>query len=66
MCIHHDATKHECDHLDAVNRYVVEDAPVFDAASMVAAAMVSELRVHAVANIIELFVHRHLLSCNRP
>ncbi|GFU78248.1 hypothetical protein TNCV_5008291 [Trichonephila clavipes] len=34
----------------------IEDAPACDAASRVAAAMFSELRVHAAANIIELFV----------
>ncbi|GFX99220.1 hypothetical protein TNCV_2494011 [Trichonephila clavipes] len=41
-------------------RFVVdhtfEDAPVCDAASRVAEAMVSKLRVHAAANVVKLFV----------
>ncbi|GFY25671.1 hypothetical protein TNCV_2487911 [Trichonephila clavipes] len=76
MCIHHDATKHGCDHLDALNRtwippkkwrlticgpmfvvdHTIEYTPVSDAVSNVAADMVSELRIHAAANVIELFV----------
>ncbi|GFV91356.1 hypothetical protein TNCV_898731 [Trichonephila clavipes] len=36
--------------------HTIEDAPVCDAASSVAAAMVSELRVHSDVNVIELFV----------
>ncbi|GFX01621.1 hypothetical protein TNCV_3971211 [Trichonephila clavipes] len=76
MCVYHNATKHGCDHLDAVNRawihlrklrlairvprfivdHTIEDAPVCDAASRVAAVMVSELRAHAGANVIELYV----------
>ncbi|GFS86014.1 hypothetical protein TNCV_1220041 [Trichonephila clavipes] len=39
-----------------VVNHTIEDAPTFDAASRVAAAMVSELRVYAAANIVELFV----------
>ncbi|GFY05376.1 hypothetical protein TNCV_2208211 [Trichonephila clavipes] len=80
MCVHHDAAKHGCDHLDAVNRtwihlrkrclaisgslvpprfvvdYTIKDAPVCDASSKVAVAMVSELRVNTVVNVVELFV----------
>ncbi|GFW89873.1 hypothetical protein TNCV_2425301 [Trichonephila clavipes] len=33
-----------------------EDAPAGDAASRVAAALVSELRVHAATNVVELYV----------
>ncbi|GFX28553.1 hypothetical protein TNCV_1153611 [Trichonephila clavipes] len=36
--------------------HIIEDAFAGDAASRVAAAMVSELRVHAAANVVELFV----------
>ncbi|GFW28463.1 hypothetical protein TNCV_4641281 [Trichonephila clavipes] len=36
--------------------HTIEDAPVCDPASRVAATMVSELRVHAAANVVELFV----------
>ncbi|GFW29025.1 hypothetical protein TNCV_2355831 [Trichonephila clavipes] len=34
----------------------IEDAPVYDTASREAIAMVSELRVHAAANVVELFM----------
>ncbi|GFW83235.1 uncharacterized protein TNCV_2508751 [Trichonephila clavipes] len=43
-------------HTRLVVDYTIEDAPVCDAASRVAAAVVSELRVHATANVVELFV----------
>ncbi|GFX21599.1 hypothetical protein TNCV_1400131 [Trichonephila clavipes] len=76
MCIQHDSTKHQCDHLDAVKRtcihlkklcipirvprfildHTIEDAPVCDATSRVAAAIVSQLRVNAAANMVELFM----------
>ncbi|GFV96388.1 hypothetical protein TNCV_2869661 [Trichonephila clavipes] len=36
--------------------HTFEDAPVWDAASRVAASMIFELRVHSAANIVELFV----------
>ncbi|GFS68663.1 hypothetical protein TNCV_1958861 [Trichonephila clavipes] len=36
--------------------HTIEDAPVCDAASRAAVSMVSKLRVHAAANVIELFV----------
>ncbi|GFX60713.1 hypothetical protein TNCV_4976891 [Trichonephila clavipes] len=36
--------------------HTIEDAPVCDEASRVAVAMVSELRVHTAANVVELFV----------
>ncbi|GFS52093.1 hypothetical protein TNCV_1105041 [Trichonephila clavipes] len=49
-------------------RFIVDhpiaDSPVCDAALRVAAAMVSELRVHATANVVELSC-RYLLSCKR-
>ncbi|GFT93701.1 hypothetical protein TNCV_499781 [Trichonephila clavipes] len=38
--------------------HTIEDAPVCDAASKVAASMVSELRVHTIANVVELFVQK--------
>ncbi|GFV56261.1 hypothetical protein TNCV_106171 [Trichonephila clavipes] len=76
MCVHHDAVKHGCYYIDAVNRtwihlkkgrltiraprfvvdHTIDDASECDAASRVAAALVSELRVHATANVVELFV----------
>ncbi|GFY34716.1 hypothetical protein TNCV_4701971 [Trichonephila clavipes] len=76
MWVHHDTSKHGCNHFGAVNRtwihlkksflairvirfvvdHIIEDAPVGDAASSVAAAMVSKLRVHIAANVIELFM----------
>ncbi|GFV56987.1 uncharacterized protein TNCV_1678681 [Trichonephila clavipes] len=34
----------------------IEDAPVYDAVSMIVASMVSTLRVHAAANVVELVV----------
>ncbi|GFT28039.1 hypothetical protein TNCV_644301 [Trichonephila clavipes] len=42
MCAHHDATKHECDHLNARQD--------------VAAFMVSKLRINAAVKVVELFV----------
>ncbi|GFX49271.1 hypothetical protein TNCV_3333891 [Trichonephila clavipes] len=36
--------------------HTIEDTPVFDAGSSVAAAMVSELKINSVTNAIELFV----------
>ncbi|GFW71081.1 hypothetical protein TNCV_91241 [Trichonephila clavipes] len=36
--------------------HTIEDAPVYDAALKVASAMISELRIHAIANVVELFV----------
>ncbi|GFW54974.1 hypothetical protein TNCV_2785891 [Trichonephila clavipes] len=39
-----------------VVNHIIEDAPVCDASSRVSAAMVSELRDHAAANVVELFV----------
>ncbi|GFW19748.1 hypothetical protein TNCV_1606381 [Trichonephila clavipes] len=36
--------------------HTIKDVPVCDAASRLAAAMVSQLRVHAAANVIKLFV----------
>ncbi|GFT84223.1 hypothetical protein TNCV_1150201 [Trichonephila clavipes] len=36
--------------------HTIEDAPVCDAASCLTAAMVSKLRVHAVANVVKLFM----------
>ncbi|GFX85725.1 hypothetical protein TNCV_2471271 [Trichonephila clavipes] len=44
--------------------YTIEDTPTGDITSMVASVMVSELRVHAAANVIELFMQTHL-SCGR-
>ncbi|GFV55603.1 hypothetical protein TNCV_1820901 [Trichonephila clavipes] len=64
MCVPHDAFKYVCDYLDYlsirtpsidVNR-TIEDAPICDAASRVAAPMVSKLRVHATTNVIKTFV----------
>ncbi|GFX55310.1 hypothetical protein TNCV_3968641 [Trichonephila clavipes] len=43
----------------------IEDAPISDAESRLASAIVSELRVHAAENIVELFV-QNLLSCKLP
>ncbi|GFV14635.1 transposable element Tc1 transposase [Trichonephila clavipes] len=45
----HSCTRFVVDH-------AIEDAPVCDAASRVAAVMVSELRVHDAADVVELFV----------
>ncbi|GFX95782.1 hypothetical protein TNCV_2083621 [Trichonephila clavipes] len=42
--------------------HTIEDAPVYDAASIVATDMISELRVHAVANVVELFVQTLVLQ----
>ncbi|GFU85518.1 hypothetical protein TNCV_2952171 [Trichonephila clavipes] len=39
----------------------IEDVPVCDASSNVAASMVFELRVHAAVNIVELFVQTFVL-----
>ncbi|GFV01950.1 hypothetical protein TNCV_4979011 [Trichonephila clavipes] len=81
MCVHHDAAKHGCDHLDVVNRnwihlkkgclatrtsrfvvdHIFEDAPICDAASRVTSDKVSELRFHASANVVELFVQTAII-----
>ncbi|GFV72198.1 hypothetical protein TNCV_995701 [Trichonephila clavipes] len=65
-CDHLNAANRTCIHLKkrrlaiCMPRFVVdhniENFLVCDAASWVAAAMVSELRVHAAANVVELFV----------
>ncbi|GFT17841.1 hypothetical protein TNCV_2589031 [Trichonephila clavipes] len=36
--------------------HTIEDSPVCDAVSRLAAAMDSDLRIHAAVNVIELFV----------
>ncbi|GFU36085.1 hypothetical protein TNCV_2342991 [Trichonephila clavipes] len=72
MYFHHDATKHGFNHFDAVNRtwihqkkwhlvicapkFTVAHTPVSNAASRLAAVIVSEPTVHAAANVIKLFV----------
>ncbi|GFU50631.1 hypothetical protein TNCV_235931, partial [Trichonephila clavipes] len=52
MQLQHDATAHQRFVVD----HAIEDTSVCDAASIVVAAIVSKLRVHAAANVIELFV----------
>ncbi|GFT96027.1 hypothetical protein TNCV_313131 [Trichonephila clavipes] len=44
----------------------IQDAPVCDAASKVAAAMVSKLRVHAAENVIKLFVQTLVVLQTTP
>ncbi|GFU37407.1 protein alan shepard [Trichonephila clavipes] len=51
-------SRHSCAQID----YTIENAPVCDAASRVARAMVSELRVHTVANC----SGRHCCLANNP
>ncbi|GFV51668.1 hypothetical protein TNCV_1320241 [Trichonephila clavipes] len=46
--------------------YTIEDAPVCDVASRVAAVKVSELRVHTVANVVELFVKTFVVLQTTP
>ncbi|GFW77302.1 hypothetical protein TNCV_924181 [Trichonephila clavipes] len=49
MTSRHSCTRFVVDH-------ITEDVPVCDAVSRVATAMVSELKVHAAANIVELYM----------
>ncbi|GFX91755.1 hypothetical protein TNCV_3529541 [Trichonephila clavipes] len=53
------------EHRFVVN-HTIEDAPVHGAASRVSAAMVSELRVYAVANVTELFVQTLVVLQTTP
>ncbi|GFX46131.1 hypothetical protein TNCV_2094471 [Trichonephila clavipes] len=46
--------------------HIIEDASVRDAASKVATAMVSELRVHAAENVVELFVQTLVVLQTTP
>ncbi|GFT46991.1 DDE_Tnp_IS1595 domain-containing protein [Trichonephila clavipes] len=46
--------------------HTIEDAPDCDAASREAAAMVSELRVHAAASVVELFVQTLVVLQTTP
>ncbi|GFW13754.1 hypothetical protein TNCV_2105781 [Trichonephila clavipes] len=48
MASHHSCSMFVVDH-------TIENAPICDAASRVAAAMVSELRNHVAASVVELF-----------
>ncbi|GFY00122.1 hypothetical protein TNCV_1342201 [Trichonephila clavipes] len=48
-----------------VVNHTIQDAPVCDAVIKIAAAIVSELRVRAAANVIVLFMFPHLLLCKR-
>ncbi|GFV31075.1 hypothetical protein TNCV_4814081 [Trichonephila clavipes] len=86
MCVHHDASKHVCYHLGAVNKtwigvrksrlaifvprfvidHAIQDTPLCDAASRVVAALVSKLRVHAAANVIEIFMQTLIVSQITP
>ena len=44
-----------------VIEHTIEDAPVYDTASRVAKAMITELTIHAAENVIELFM-RHFFA----
>ncbi|GFV52973.1 HTH_48 domain-containing protein [Trichonephila clavipes] len=55
MTSRHSCTRFVVDH-------TIQDASVCDAASSVAAAMVSELRVNAAANVVELFTQTLVLK----
>ncbi|GFV29027.1 hypothetical protein TNCV_1378781 [Trichonephila clavipes] len=86
MGVHHDASKHGCDHLGAVNRtwihlkkprlarrvprfvvdHTIKDTPVWDAASRVAATIVSKLGVHTSANVVELFAQTLVVLQTTP
>ncbi|GFW91961.1 hypothetical protein TNCV_2152411 [Trichonephila clavipes] len=57
-------SRHSCTRF--VVDHTIEDAPVYDAASRVAAAMASELRVHAAANVVELFVQTLVVLQTTP
>ncbi|GFY34719.1 hypothetical protein TNCV_4702001 [Trichonephila clavipes] len=46
--------------------YTIEGAPVCDAASSVAAAMVSKLRIHAVANVVDLLMQTLVVLQTTP
>ncbi|GFW05002.1 hypothetical protein TNCV_597961 [Trichonephila clavipes] len=46
--------------------HTIEDAHVCDLASRVATAMVSELRVHAAANVLDLFVQAFAVLQKTP
>ncbi|GFV81256.1 hypothetical protein TNCV_4772831 [Trichonephila clavipes] len=57
--------RHSCTQRFVVNQ-LIEDAPVCNAASRVTAVMVSELRVHAAANVVELFVQTLVVLQTTP
>ncbi|GFS93041.1 hypothetical protein TNCV_532451 [Trichonephila clavipes] len=75
-CDHHDADKKNPDSSEIMTshhsciRFVddptIEDSPVCGAASRVVAVMVSELRVHAAANVVELFVQTLVVLQTTP
>ncbi|GFV97419.1 hypothetical protein TNCV_2039281 [Trichonephila clavipes] len=44
----------------------IEDAPIFDATSGVATSTISPLRIHAAANVVELFVQTLVCLANDP
>ncbi|GFW43951.1 hypothetical protein TNCV_231901 [Trichonephila clavipes] len=46
--------------------HTIEDASIFDATSRVVAAMISHLRVHALANVIELLEQTHVTLQTTP
>ncbi|GFS86217.1 hypothetical protein TNCV_660961 [Trichonephila clavipes] len=46
--------------------HTFENPPVCDTASSVATAMFSELRIHAYANVVELFVQTHIVLQTTP
>ncbi|GFV95273.1 hypothetical protein TNCV_4586481 [Trichonephila clavipes] len=58
------ASRHSCTSFDV--DHTIEDAPVCDAASRVAAAMVSELRVYVAENVIELFLQTLVVLQTTP
>ncbi|GFV95256.1 hypothetical protein TNCV_4586311 [Trichonephila clavipes] len=53
-------------HARFVVDHTIEDVPVCDAESGVAAAMVSELRVHVTANVVELSVQTLIVLQTTP
>ncbi|GFT22409.1 hypothetical protein TNCV_3273811 [Trichonephila clavipes] len=59
MTSRHSCTRFVVDH-------TIEDTLICDAASRVAAALISELRVHAAANVIELFVQTLVVLQTTP
>ncbi|GFU06201.1 centrosomal protein [Trichonephila clavipes] len=57
-------SRHLCTRL--VVDLTIQDAPICDAVSRAVVVMVSELRVHAAANVIELFVQTLVVVQTTP
>ncbi|GFV81836.1 hypothetical protein TNCV_1057251 [Trichonephila clavipes] len=58
-------SRHLCSQVLVVD-HIIKDAPVYESASRVARSIVSELSIHAAANVLDLFVQTLLISQTTP